>query len=490
MPDFGCAILTVDEMYRADRAAMESGIPGERLMEAAGRAVADAIVTRWSPRPVVVLCGPGNNGGDGFVVARLLEEWGWPVRIGLLGQRDKLTGDARTIAERWKGRVDSLAPGLLDDVGLVVDALFGAGLARDVSGIAADTLTAIGARGIDCVAVDIPSGVHGDTGTVLGVAARAKLTVTFFRRKPGHLLYPGRGLCGELVLADIGIPAAALHEISPRQFRNDSGLWLDDFPWVSPDKHKYSRGHAMIVGGGRVTGAARMAAQGARRAGAGVVTVLAPPAAALIYRTALVGTLFRVIRDSGDLAEAVSEPRAEAVLLGPGNGVSDNTRENVLAALGTGKLTVLDADALTVFADDPEMLFGAIKGTCLMTPHEGEFSRLFRTIDGRGKLARVRAAAKRAGAVVLLKGPDTVIAAPDGTAAICDNAPADLATAGAGDVLAGFAVALLAQRMPAFQAACCAAWLHGEAAAAFGPGLVAEDIPEYLPGVLRKLRSV
>jgi NAD(P)H-hydrate epimerase len=203
-----------------------------------------------------------------------------------------------------------------------------------------------------------------------------------------------------------------------------------------------------------------------------------------------VGTLFRVIRDSGDLAEAVSEPRAEAVLLGPGNGVSDNTRENVLAALGTGKPTVLDADALTVFADDPEMLFGAIKGTCLMTPHEGEFSRLFRTIDGRGKLARVRAAAKRAGAVVLLKGPDTVIASPDGTAAICDNAPADLATAGAGDVLAGFAVALLAQRMPAFQAACCAAWLHGEAAAAFGPGLVAEDIPEYLPGVLRKLRSV
>lgn len=489
MAEPAAAILGVEEMYRADAFAMNGGIPGERLMEAAGRAIADAIMARWTPRPVSILCGPGNNGGDGFVVARLLAEAGWAVRVGLLGNRDKLTGDAGINAERWTGPIEPLSPALLDGAELAVDALFGAGLTRDLSGVALESVQAIGERGIDCVAVDMPSGVHGDSGAVLGGVAPAALTVTFFRPKPGHLLYPGRGLCGELVVADIGIPDAALDEIAPSQWRNEPGLWLGRFPAPDPQQHKYSRGHALIVGGAQMTGAARMAAQAARRAGAGVVTVLAPPAAALIYRIALVGTLFDVIDGSEALAERLSEPRAHAVLVGPGNGVSDFTRDNALAALESGKPAVLDADALTVFAEDTERLFEAIKGPCLMTPHEGEFARLFGAVGPEGKLVRARQAAASSGAVVLLKGPDTVIAAPDGRAAICDNAPPELATAGAGDVLAGFAVALLAQGMPAFEAGCAAAWLHGEAASAFGPGLVAEDIADCLPDILLGLRS-
>ncbi|MEN8197106.1 MAG: NAD(P)H-hydrate dehydratase, partial [Pseudomonadota bacterium] len=458
-------------------------------MEAAGKAIANAIAVRWSPRPVSVLCGPGNNGGDGFVVARIMDQWGWPVRVGLLGDRDGLEGDARLNAERWTGPVESLSPQLLAGAELVVDALFGAGLARELSGMAAETAQAVNDGGIDCVAVDMPSGVHGDSGAVLGAAAQARLTVTFFRRKPGHLLYPGRGLCGEMLVADIGIPEQVLDGIAPAQFLNDPGLWRDLFPWPTPDKHKYSRGHALIVGGAQMTGAARMAAQAARRAGAGVVTVLAPPAATLIYRTVLVGTLFGVLDDPEELSARFSKQQAHAVLIGPGNGVTDRTKNNVIAALGTKKPVVLDADALTVFGDSPAALFAAIDGPCLLTPHEGEFLRLFGDVDGAGKMARARAAAARSGAVVLLKGPDTVIAAPDGRAAICCNAPPELATAGAGDVLAGFAVSLMAQGMPAFEVACCAAWLHGEAASTFGPGLIAEDIAESLPETLRHLRE-
>jgi NAD(P)H-hydrate epimerase len=489
MTDSNCAILMTAEMYRADQAAVGEGVSGERLMEAAGKAIAEAIIERWSPRPVAVLCGPGNNGGDGFVVARLLGDVGWPVFVGLLGDRDKLKGDAAINAKRWTGPVNPLSPELLDGAELVVDALFGAGLVRALDGVAAETVRAIGERNIDSVAVDMPSGVHGDSGAVLGAAAQACLTITFFRRKPGHQLYPGRGLCGEVLVADIGIPDKVLEDISPAQYLNDPGLWLDRFPWPLPEKHKYSRGHALIVGGVRMTGAARMAAQAARRAGAGVVTVMAPPAATLIYRTVFVGTLFAVLNDPEELSARLSEPRSHAVLVGPGNGVTVDTRNNVIAALGAKKPVVLDADALTVFGDDPKALFAIIDGPCLLTPHEGEFLRLFGEAGGTGKLARARSAAELSGAVVLLKGPDTVIAAPDGRAAICGNAPPDLATAGAGDVLAGFAVALLAQGMPVFEAACCAAWLHGEAASAFGPGLIAEDIAESLPEILRRLAA-
>ena len=479
-------LLSVTEMYAADRAAMARGVSGLTLMEAAGKGVAEAILERFGAQPVAVLCGPGNNGGDGFVIARHLRAAGATVRLALLGEKAQLKGDAAAMAKRWRGKVLPMSTDALDDAALIVDAIFGAGLTRDVDGAARDVLIDAAARGLPSIAVDMPSGVHGDTGEIRGYALPAALTVTFFRRKHGHLLLPGRACCGDVRVVDIGIPADVLDEIGPQTWENTSGLWGTRFPWPRLDGHKYSRGHAVVASGPRgKSGAARLAARAALRAGAGLVTVLAPTSAMAENAAQLTAVMLAEIRGKDGFAEAIADRRRNAILLGPGNGVTAGTRRHVLAALKTRRSCVLDADALTVFARAPKTLFKAVRGPCLMTPHEGEFGRLFGA-DG-GKLARARAAARASGAVVLLKGPDTVIAAPDGRAAINTNAPPALATAGAGDVLAGIALGLMAQGMGPFDAGCAAAWLHGDAARRFGPGLIAEDLSEALPAVLADL---
>lgn len=479
-------LLSVDEMRRADQMAMAAGVSGEELMEHAGAGVAREIEARWSPRPVVVLCGPGNNGGDGFVVARHLDRAGWPVRLALLGARDALKGDAATMAARWEGQVEPLGPEALDGAALAVDAIFGAGLTRAVEGVPGAVIERLNADAIPVVAIDVPSGLDGDTGGVLGVAPRAALTVTFFRRKPGHLLLPGRLVCGEVATVDIGIPAAVLDEIAPRAHENVPALWRAQLRVPTLLDHKYTRGHVVIAGGAAMTGAARLAARAAMRAGAGMVTIASPPEAVPIYATEMAGVLVTPVPRPTDFVAYLDDPRRAAILVGPGNGVSDGTRAHALAALATGRPVVLDADALTVFAGAADALAGARRGDCVLTPHEGEFARLFDHLEG-SKLERARAAAAESGAVVILKGGDTVIAAPDGRAAIATNAPAWLATAGAGDVLAGIVLAQLGQGLPAFEAACAAVWQHGAAAARFGPGLIAEDLPDLLPAVLRDL---
>jgi NAD(P)H-hydrate epimerase len=473
-------------MYRADAHAAAHGVPGPVLMEAAGRRVAEAILQRFRPCGVTVLCGPGNNGGDGFVVARRLAERGWRVRLGLLGDRAKLRGDAALMADRWTGEVLPAAPALLDGAGLVVDALFGAGLARDLDGVALDLVRACNAGRAPVVAIDVPSGLDGDTGAVRGDAVRAALTVTFFRRKPGHLLLPGRNLCGAVVVADIGIPASALDEIAPQLAANEPSLWQAQFPVLRADGHKYARGHAIVCSGGMAaSGAARLAARAALRAGAGLVTVAAPSSAVLAHAAHLTSVMIAPLQDADSWAGVLADPRRNAVLVGPGNGVTAETRQRALVALALHKAVVLDADAITVFRDTPADLFSAINGPCILTPHEGEFARVFNV--GGSRLQRAREAARQSGAVVVLKGPDTVIAAPDGRAAINANAPPTLATAGSGDVLAGLCTGLLAQGMPAYEAACAAVWLHGAAATAFGPGLIADDLPDLIPNALRQL---
>jgi hydroxyethylthiazole kinase-like uncharacterized protein yjeF len=484
---FANALLTVEEMYRADAAAVAAGVASLSLMEAAGRAIAREIRRRWRPRPTAVLCGPGNNGGDGFVVARVLSAEGWPVRVGLLGAREALRGDAAVNAARWRGPVRALDRALVDGEPLVVDALFGAGLARPLDGIAAELIGEINRRGLDCVGVDVPSGVHGDTGAVLGAATRCRLTVTFFRAKPGHLLLPGRELAGELVVVDIGIPERVLQQIAPRTFANGPALWRDRLPRPGASSNKYTRGHAVVLAGAEMAGAARLAADAARRIGAGLVTVAARPDSRATIVAGSPGTIVAGIAADGDFRDLIADPRRNAVLIGPGAGVSRETRARVLEALRLGKACVLDADALTVFRDDSAALFGAISAPCVLTPHEGEFARLF---DDEGdKLGRARRAAAASGAVVLLKGADSVIAAGSGHAAINVGAPADLATAGSGDVLSGMVLGLLAQAMPPFEAACAAAWMHGRSAARFGPGLIAEDIIDGLPAVVAGLRG-
>ena len=480
------ALLTPQQMAEADRLTIAGGIPGIALMETAGRAVADMVSRRWPARPVAVLCGPGNNGGDGFVAARLLAERGWPVRLALLGAVEALRGDAATAAASWRGPVEPLAPSTLDGVMLVVDGIFGAGLSRPIEGTVRAVVKVIGERGLPVVAIDVPSGVDGASGGVLGAAPRAAATVTFFRKKPGHLLLPGRDYCGQIVLTQIGIPDRVLDEVLPDTAANDPSWWLTAFPRPHSASHKYTRGHALVAGG-TMTGAARLAAKSALRAGAGLVTLAAPEAAFSIYAASLTGVIVHAVSGLDAFGTLLADKRRNAVLIGPGFGVGPETRATTFAALGAEKQTVLDADALTSFAQDPDALFAAIRSPCVMTPHEGEFARLF---DPAGsKPERARRAARQSGAVILLKGADTVVAAPDGRVAINTNAPPELATAGSGDVLAGIVLGLLAQGMEPFAAAAAAVWLHGNAADRVGAGLISEDLVEALAPTLRDLTN-
>jgi hydroxyethylthiazole kinase-like uncharacterized protein yjeF len=484
-------ILTVTEMGEADRLAVDAGVPSLTLMENAGRAVAEAIAKRFQPCAVAVLCGPGNNGGDGFVAARYLKAKGFDVRVALLVARDALKGDAAAMAKRWDGDVAQLAKDSIKGTALIVDALFGAGLSRALDGMAAEVVQAANASGIPIVAVDVPSGLHGDLGRPLnGACIFAALTVTFFRKKPGHLLEPGRLLCGETLVAGIGTPESVLDTIRPQTFENGPALWASAFPWPAEGANKYDRGHCVVVSGpAHATGAARLAARGALRIGAWLVSVASPPDAVTVNAVELTAIMVKPFSGAGGLAELLSDKRFNAVAIGPGCGVGEGTKALVETCLASGASVVLDADALSSFASNPNALFAKLHNRCVLTPHEGEFERIFPGLLKRvGRLEAARHAAADAKCVVLLKGPDTIIAAPDGRAAINANAPAWLATAGSGDVLTGFVAGLLAQGMQAFEAACAGAWLHGEAANQFGPGLIAEDLPEALPSVLRALK--
>jgi NAD(P)H-hydrate epimerase len=467
-------------MYRADALAVESGVPSLTLMENAGRRVAEEIARRYGARPILVLCGPGNNGGDGFVAARHLRQWGWPVRLALAGDLARLKGDCAVMAGRWGAAVEK-APSAALDAALVIDALFGAGLDRPIEGELAALFGDLNQLKPIVVSIDIPSGILGATGEIAGVALEAALTITFFRKKPGHLLLPGRVHCGETVVAEIGIPDGVLSTIAPKTIENTrpSPALFNRHP----NEHKYDRGHAVVVSGGAAhTGAARLGAIAALRVGAGLVTIASPPDAMAVNASQLTAVMLAEVDGADALASLLQDRRKNAILIGPAAGVGAETRAKTLAALRSGAAVVIDADAITSFASSPGDLFEAIAGPVVMTPHEGEFSRLF---DIRGsKLERARRAAEQSGTVILLKGADTVIAHPDGRAAINAKAPPSLATAGSGDVLAGIVAGLLAQRIPAFEAACAAAWLHGEAASRFGPGLIAEDLPDLLPAVL------
>ncbi len=542
-------ILSVAQMGRADAWAMARGHPGPELMARAGQGVARAIMQRWSARPVLVLCGPGNNGGDGWVIARELLEAGWPVTLASVCPVAQLKGDALHHALLWPAdqAVVALADVSLGDqasgsVGLVVDALFGAGLARALDVPVWQLLSDARALGVPVVAVDVPSGLHGDLARPLGdqnLPASADLTVTFMAPKPAHLLMPGKAACGDLVVVDIGIAPQALVHLSgpegggtaqPLARRNGPSLWAHAWQPPHANAHKYRRGHALVFGGARMLGAARMTARATARIGAGLVTLAVPESVWPVVASTLMSAMAQGLDDRSTAAlllawqALLGSHRWASLAMGPGAmmglpdghetaahesdarmlGSARTLRALVLAALsheGEHAL-VLDADALMAFEHQPQTLFDAIHARgqakqqapeVVLTPHEGEFSRLFGPADisplggSMDKLSRTRAAASRSGAVVLHKGPDTVIAAPDGRAVVNTDAPVWLATAGSGDVLAGFINGLLAQGLSGFDAACAGAWVHAACARQFGPGLLAEDLPEQVPAVLRKL---
>ena len=494
------ALLTPEEMGDADKRTIAAGVPGIVLMERAGQAVARNVADLAPEKGyILLLCGPGNNGGDGFIAARCLAARGFEVDIRLLKPADTLKGDARTAFQRMalptkpthsgEDLVEDL-PDALGQADVIVDALFGAGLDRVLTGPAAALVAAVNEAKRQVVSVDLPSGVNGADGAVQGAAVMAQSTVTFFKAKPGHLLYPGRALCGALTVADIGIQETVLGTIEPRTFCNTPDLWRGAWPKPAPAGHKYDKGHAVVFGGPVAsTGAARLAAGAALRAGAGLVTLASPPDALMVNACHLTAVMLKKLAGPEAIAGTLDDRRMNAVLIGPGFGLGERTRDSVLEMLKADRASVLDADALTGFTADPDLLFSAIgqhAGPVLLTPHEGEFSRLFPELGG-SKLLRAREAASRSGAVIVLKGPDTVIAAPDGRAAINGNAPPWLATAGSGDVLAGIAVGLLAQGVPGFEAACQAVWLHGEAGREAGPGLIAEDLQAALQRPLQAL---
>ncbi len=540
-------LLTAAQMGALERAAIDSGaVTGLELMERAGQGVVDAIFEEWpelrdrgaspssspgylrpdegDPLRAMVLCGPGNNGGDGFVVARLLRQLGWAVEVVLFGDPSKLPKDARTNYERWGGPTHAAADVAGEDLrhpDVSIDALFGTGLARPIDDPAlwehlwahddaadAWALRRQG-RGTEIVpprtvAIDLPSGLCSDSGKVLGGAfpahgrrcARSALTVTFHSRQLGHVLGDGASYCGKLVVKDIGLGAepSAPDVVTAVQQPSDEELGK------GAPGHKYAHGHVLILTGGfGKTGAARLSGRGALRIGAGLVTLGVPPSAQMEVASQITALMMKRVEGGDDLLEILKDHRLNAVCLGPGLGV-ERAADLVPVALAAQRATVLDADALTAFADDPWALFAQLREGCVLTPHGGEFARLYPDIAEKlsappprgpafSKVDATREAAKRAGCVVLFKGPDTVIAAPDGRCSVhsaqYERAAPWLATAGSGDVLAGFITGLLARGVDAMGAAKTAVWLHVECARQFGPGLIAEDLPEVLPDVYK-----
>lgn len=475
-------LIEPDAVAGIDAATIASGIPGFRLMVAAGHAVAAAALRDWpDAKRFVVLAGPGNNGGDGYVVAGVLRQSGASVALFQLSSAPPSTEDARRALAACGVTPSPLGDYVPADGDLIIDALFGAGLARDLSPDLIAMIDRIHAVELPVLAVDMPSGIDGRTGAVRGGALKAHLTVTFMALKPGQLLLPGRDDCGRVEIADIGIPARFIADHESTIEINGPHIWARHARPKGSGGHKYSHGALVVFSGSAShTGAARLSAASGLKAGAGLVTVASPADAMAANAAHLTAVMLREVDDKAALEDWLRDARLGAFVLGPGFGIGDKARDFTLA-LRDRKL-VLDADGITSFCDCPEKLFEAFsKGEphLILPPHEGEFGRLFADIAEDGNLSKVDKAthaAQRSHAVIILKGADTVIASPDGRAAINANAPPWLATAGSGDVLAGMCGGLLAQGYPAYEAACAAVWHHGEAGNRAGEGLTAETL--------------
>jgi NAD(P)H-hydrate epimerase len=478
-------LLTTSEMAEADLLTITGGTPGIALMEAAGAAVADIITARYTPRPTLVICGPGNNGGDGFVIARLLAAGRWPVRLALASPVEKLKGDAALAAQRWPGSIEDLSPDLLKGKELIVDALFGAGLDRPVEGPEREMIETIVNHDIETVAVDIPSGVNGNTGEIMGTAINAALTVTFFRKKPGHLLMPGTMNCGETIVVDIGIADGVLTSIAPTVWENDPALWLKRFPWPKQGDHKYIRGHALAIAG-KMTGAARLAAHGLQRSGAGMVTLACPPDVVPIFAADSPSLIVHSFKTPGEIETLIKERKVKAVVIGPGCTADDTLAHLIDIVIKSELPAVFDAGALTMIAKDVTVQ-ARLKAHHVLTPHDGEFARLFDYRDDR--LTNARRAAEETGVTIVLKGHDTIVANAQGRAIINSNAPSWLGTAGAGDTLAGIIGGLLTQGMAPLDAAAAGVWIHAQAAQHSGYGMIADDLAGLVPKVLQELSA-
>ncbi|MGI9353518.1 MAG: NAD(P)H-hydrate dehydratase [Rhizobiaceae bacterium] len=486
-------LLTPKQMALADKATIDGGIAGIQLMENAGEAVVEILNLEVPDAgKILVICGTGNNGGDGFVAARLLYEQQKKVTVLIAGDVANIAGDAKLAFERLDRKIVSNEKPDLSKYDAVVDALFGAGLDRPVIGEPALLIDAVNASGKPVVSVDLPSGIDGSSGQVMGCAINANATVTFFRYKPGHLLVPGRYHCGNHHLRQIGITEKTLTQSRYAACRNQQNLWLNTYPATRPDGHKYDRGHCLVVSGPVAsTGAARLVAGAALRTGSGLVTIASPSDALIVNASHLTSIMLRCADKPEEIQEVLSDERFNCIAMGPGMLPDNHTVRMVEAVLEMKRNTVLDAGALSAFRSRPSELFQAIRrsgGQVVLTPHEGEFRTLFPDEkDIRSKLEKAKSASEKSGSVILLKGPDTVVASGRNEASISNNAPPWLATAGSGDVLTGIVAGLLAQGMPVFDAANAAVWMHGAAAKSVGPGMISSDLDAGLQNVIRGL---
>ncbi len=476
-------LLTSKQMYQADQLAIASGLSEATLMENAGRSVAEEIekkLPNLKSRSVLVLAGPGKNGCDGIIAGRILKNDGWNVTIA------QLKNDKEQLEKSgWGGSAESFSLRLLKDKPFIIDAIFGIGLSKNITGHARDLMEKVNELGLPVVAVDIPSGIDADTGEAKGSAMKCLFTVSFFMGKPGLFLLPGKAFAGEVLTKNIGIPLDVLKSVKPSTYLNHPMQWFPLFPKPNLFDHKYSKGVVLTIGGKKMTGAARLASRAARRIGAGISVIATLPESHNIYATSEVGSIVETIHSVRDILDLIERYKVTACVVGPGLGVSEETKQIVLNLLEAKVPCVLDADALTSFKDDPNVLFSAIKGPCIMTPHSGEFDRLF-SFKG-DKLNRTIKAAKKTNAVIVHKGNDTVIADPDGKVFLNYNAPASLATAGSGDVLAGIIAGLLAQNTPEHIAASAGVFIHGETAIHTGMNLIAEDLPAAIPEITKQM---
>jgi hydroxyethylthiazole kinase-like uncharacterized protein yjeF len=487
-------VVTAAEMQAAEARCFAAGTPSLDVMEKAGAAVSDLVKARFAPCPVAVLCGPGNNGGDGYVIARHLGTCGFDVTVAALCPREQMRGDAASMAAKWDGPVEALSAQTMQrlmQLPLWIDALFGTGLNRPLPALPGLDKTwlepAHDSKRPKIIAVDMPSGLRADHANAAGCLWRADMTVTFGAKKPCHIFAPAQNFCGEVYVADIGL--ADYIETKTFVQSAEDGIALLKNILIPTHDHKYNRGALYVASGPRhKTGAARLAARAGLRAGAGVVTLLAPPDAMDIIAAHETAIMVEAIESAEDVVQHLTARHHSALVIGPAHGVTARTQQFVTAALKTGKPVVLDADALTTFAGNSKAFFDLCHDRVVMTPHAGEFSKLFPEFSGVDTPATAaRLAAQQSGAVIVLKGPTTVIAAPDGHVRINTHATPWLATAGSGDVLAGLMGAMLLQYASAFDAACAAVWLHGACGVHSGPGLIAEDLPDLVPMVLRRL---
>ena len=464
-------ILTAEQMRNADKKTVAKIMPETQLMENAGFAAACQIARSYRKRPVLVLCGTGNNGGDGLVVARVLRQWGWPAEVALTGPEKKMTASARLNAEKFHGPKNQLSFKRLEQMkksgGLIVDAVFGTGLSRPVQSDISDFFNAVNESGLPCVAIDIPSGVSADTGEVLGTALRCDMTVTFCRPKAGHFLYPGKEYAGLLSVCPIGIPDDFVKETGASVYENSPELF--HLPETTPYAHKYSRG-TVLIRAGQMTGAARLAANASRRAGAGMTILSCSSNVYPVFAADTAGTVVRIADTVQDFSVLLSSGKISAAVIGMGATENEDTKSFLHLIVDSEIPFVADAGALPFIKGIKD------RSRAVLTPHEGEFHRLFPDLPEQDKLTRALNAAETLGCVIVLKGADTVVAAPDGKAVINATTCYDLATAGSGDVLDGIIGAMLAEGLSPFEAACAGVWLHSRAAEKAGKNLIAEDI--------------